>query len=180
MYRPKSVSDVTVSIGSSSGAETIIFSQPTGTQPTTAYYFSNANVITAYSYVAAETMNTSAVRILLNPNGNSSGNMIVELRADNSGQPGTILATQSIAVSTLTPLVFNTVDFSMSVAQTSGTTYWVALNSSSYGAAGNSSNVTCYRGNNESTDVVFRQSTNGGSTWSSPNQSFDLRFSIIG
>ena len=162
-----------------SGEGAVIFAQNSGTQTNTGFLFNNANIRKAYSYVAGVTATAQTIRIFLNPSTSSTGTLIFEIREDNAGAPGTLIDSATLAASTMTPATFVEYDIAISAAQTLGSTYWLILNSASYGGVGSAS-VNTYRGDNESNDVVLRESNNGGSSYGSANQNFDLRFQILG
>lgn len=90
--------------------------------------------VVAQSFTLAENVNWTLAEVALRVRsvGSPSGELRVELRADSSGSPGTVLDTGLLAASEITEAMsWRTVEMSNTDTLVYGTTYWLAVSRSS-------------------------------------------------
>lgn len=115
----------------------------------------------AQKYTAGATGNLTRIDINLKNNSSGTGPAIFAIYSDNSGTPGTLLATSSIPNSSITSTYqYLTARYIEAPAQTSGTVYWIVGYVQSDGS-------NSYAWSSSTSASTAKTSVNAGNTWSS-------------
>lgn len=124
------------------------------------------------SYQAAKFAATATKRLTkveLNLKSGGTGPVIIEVRADNSGSPGDLLATSSIAASAFTgSYAYMGCRFTEAPLLTSGTSYWITAHIQDNGSGS-------YNWSSTTTATTAKTSADSGVTWSSTSYALNVK-----
>lgn len=119
----------------------------------------------ASRYVPGTSFTCCKVTIYMEREGTASGDLSVGIYSDNAGEPGSVItgfsstvAASGVSTDTGTPIEFS----GLSAALTSGITYWIVVQTTSSGTAGNSIVI-----DRENAASQQNYGSNDGATWSS-------------
>lgn len=123
----------------------------------------------AQKYTAGATGNLTKLDIRLKNTTSGTGPVMVALYSDNSGTPGTLLATSSVVSSTITNSYnYLSPRFIEAPTQTNGTSYWVVAYIQSDGS-------NTYSWSSTTSASTAKVSVDGGNTWSSTSYALNLK-----
>lgn len=123
----------------------------------------------AQKIIAGVTGNLTRVDLNLKNSSGGTGPLIVAFYSDNSGSPGTLLATSSVSNSAITSSYqYLTSRYIEAPAITSGTVYWVVCYIQSDGA-------NSYAWSSSTSASTAKTSSNSGNTWSSTSFEMNVK-----
>lgn len=123
----------------------------------------------AQKFTAGTTGRLTKLDINLKNDASATGVILVCLYSDNSGSPGTLLATTSLAASSLTSsYVYNTFRFASAPAVTATTVYWIVAYVQETGTGS-------YKWSSTTTATTAKTSTDSGVTWSSTSYALNFK-----
>lgn len=124
----------------------------------------------AQSFVSTETANLSKLSVRIKNTTSATAPVIVTIHANNSGVPGTLLATSSISQASITgSYAYVESLFVEAPSLTSGTTYWFALHQQSEG-------LNTYTVSSTTAATGAATSTSSGNSWTA--QSYSLNYTM--
>ena len=131
-----------------------------------------SNRYVAYKFTTTAAYNALRMQVWIRRRG-SPGTLTCELRDDNSGDPGSVLKTDTATTSDVTDTISVLYRFAISSqALSNATAYWVVI----YGAAGDTSASHWEVGTDAADTNNLTKSSTAGSSWA--NASYDLYFRV--
>lgn len=123
----------------------------------------------AQAFVPSSTGRLTKVEIRVKNINNGTGPLIVKIYSDNSGNPGTLLATSSIQGSALTgSFAYTAAKFLEAPLVTSGTTYWIVAHQQSEG-------TNNYLISKTTADTNGKTSDSSGISWTSSIYAYNFK-----